>query len=166
MGNSFGGLLALAFAAAHPERARGVVLIDGHLGEQGWTEKMAATLELEGEERDRRIATSFEHWLGRHSEKKSTRLARSAAALVYETSLLADLRGTAPLTGEDFAKIEAPVLAIYGERSDLRARGEACLAKMRNKEILVVDGCTHSVLWEALPRVRELVVDFLRQVVR
>src|SRR5207248_1905261 len=81
VGNSFGGLLALAFASRHPQRVERVVLIDGHLGEDGWSAKMAATLELEGEARDRQIAASFSSWLGRHSERKSTRLAETATAL-------------------------------------------------------------------------------------
>jgi pimeloyl-ACP methyl ester carboxylesterase len=161
VGNSFGGLLGLAFAAAHPERSRGVVLIDGHLGEQGWTEKMAATLELEGEERDRRIAASFEHWLGRHSEKKSTRLARSAAALVYETSLVRDLRASPALGEADLAKVRCPVLALYGESSDLREQAERIARALPAAELRVFPGCSHSILWEATAEVREAVIAFV-----
>jgi pimeloyl-ACP methyl ester carboxylesterase len=162
-GNSFGGLLGLAFAAAHPERARGVVLIDGHLGEQGWTEKMAATLELEGEERDRRIATSFEHWLGRHSEKKSTRLARSAAALVYETSLVRDLRASPALGEADLRAVRCPVLALYGESSDLRAEAERMAIALPSATLRVFPGCSHSILWEATAEVRDAVLAFVAE---
>ncbi len=161
VGNSFGGLLGLAFAAAHPERARGVVLIDGHLGEQGWTEKMAATLELEGEERDRRIAASFEHWLGRHSEKKSTRLARSAATLVYETSLVRDLRASPALGEADLKRVRCPVLALYGESSDLRSEAERIAGALPGCALRVFPGCSHSILWEATAEVRDAVLAFV-----
>ncbi len=52
---SFGGLLALAFAAAHPSSVAGMVLID-------------------------RIAHAFRRRLGRHSLRKRTRLARTLPA--------------------------------------------------------------------------------------
>jgi pimeloyl-ACP methyl ester carboxylesterase len=162
VGNSFGGLLALAFARDHAERTAGLALVDAHLGDQGFGEEMAATLALEGEARDRRIAESFKDWLGRHSERKRTRLADTARDLVEKTSLLADMRATPPLDPRDFATIQVPALAIYGERSDLRARGETCLREMPRCRVVTLPGCTHSVLWEATDRVRDLLVDFVR----
>ncbi len=59
VGNSFGGLLALAFARAYPSRVGSLVLVDAHLGDVGFGEQMAATLTLEGEERDQKIAESW-----------------------------------------------------------------------------------------------------------
>jgi pimeloyl-ACP methyl ester carboxylesterase len=162
VGNSFGGLLALAFAREHPDRTAGLALVDPHLGDEGFGEEMAATLALEGEARDRRIAASFKDWLGRHSERKRTRLADTAKELVEKTSLLADMRATRPMDSRDFAAIPAPTLAVYGEHSDLRARGEACLRAMPRCRIVTLPGCSHSVLWEATDRVRDLVVDFVR----
>jgi pimeloyl-ACP methyl ester carboxylesterase len=161
-GNSFGGLLALAFAAAHPSRVAGLLLIDAHLGEQGWTEKMAATLELEGEARDQMIQASFEHWLGRHSERKSTRLAQSAAALVYSTSLVHDLRASASLGEADLARVRCPVLALYGESSDLRAEAEQLGRALPGVALRIYPGCSHSILWEATARVREDTLAFLQ----
>lgn len=155
VGNSFGGLLGLALAAHAPARVRGLVLVDGHLGEQGWTERMAATLALQGEERDQRIAESFQSWLGRHSERKSTRLAQSAAALVYGTSLVDDMRRSPRLDDAALARVRCPVLALYGESSDLRAEAEHIAARLPRCELHVLPGCSHSVLWEATARVRD-----------
>src|SRR5262249_16503162 len=56
VGNSFGGLLALVYAIALPERVAGVVLVDAHLGDEGFAMEMAHTLSLEGKERDEMIA--------------------------------------------------------------------------------------------------------------
>jgi pimeloyl-ACP methyl ester carboxylesterase len=164
VGNSFGGLLALAFARAYPTRVASLTLVDAHLGTAGFGEQMAATLALEGEERDRRIAESFKDWLGRHSDRKRNRLAEAAARLVNGTSLMADMRATPPTRASDFAEIEVPVLAIYGERSELRAQGEAILRDLPLCEIVVVPGATHSVLWEATDRVRAEIVRFLERV--
>ncbi len=161
VGNSFGGLLALAFAVAHPERTAGIVLVDGHLGDDGFAAEMAATLSLEGDARDRRIAESFAAWLGRHSERKRNRLADHARALVGETTLVADMGATTPLGQAELATISAPVLALYGERSDLRARGESALAAIPGARVEIVDGCTHSILWEATALVRQRIVEFV-----
>ena len=161
VGNSFGGLLGLAFAARFPERARGVALIDGHVGESGWAHKMAATLALTGEERDRQIAVSFESWLGRHSEKKSNRLARSASALVYGTSLVEDMKSSDALTEAEIRCVTAPVLALYGETSDLRPAAERVASLLPSCDLRILPGCTHSVLWEATAAVRDAITGWI-----
>jgi len=158
VGNSFGGLVALAFAAAHPERVHRLALIDAHTGADGWAAQMTATLALEGEARDTKIAESFQSWLGRHSDRKRTRLAKSAEALVEGTSLVADLR-TSPALG--LAGIRCPTLALYGERSDVRAHGEALAAALPSCTLQLFPGCSHSVLWEATAEVRARVVAFV-----
>ena len=165
VGNSFGGLLAMAFARAYPKRVKSLALVDAHLGSAGFGEQMASTLSLEGEERDQKIAESFKDWLGRHSDRKRNRLAEAASQLVKNTSLMADMRATLPIRASDFSGIGVPVLAIYGERSELRQVGEATLLGLPTCKIVVVPGSTHSVLWEATERVRKEIVDFLRDVI-
>lgn len=162
VGNSFGGLLAVAFALRHPSRVSGLLLVDSHLGAEGFGEKMAGTLELEGEERDRQIALTFKDWLGRHSERKRTRLAESANELVSHTSLVADMRRTRPLHEDELRMLRAPLLALYGERSDLRAESERLLAGIPSASVHVLPACTHSILWEATATVRDAVVEFVR----
>jgi pimeloyl-ACP methyl ester carboxylesterase len=161
VGNSFGGLLALAFAAAHPARVTRLVLIDAHDGTEGWAAQMAATLGLQGQARDAAIGANFQSWLGRHSERKRTRLARAAEALVEGTSLIADLRASPPLTAAELARVACPTLALYGERSDVRARGEELARTLPACTLRVLPGCSHSVLWEATAEVRDRVVEFL-----
>ena len=45
---------------------------------------MRASLSLQGEDLEEAIATNFQHWLGRHSERKRNRLGKNAYELVYE----------------------------------------------------------------------------------
>jgi len=162
VGNSFGALLAIACARRFPERIAGLVLVDGHLGDDGFADRMAHTLSLRGEQADRVIAEAFRHWPGRDSARKRGRLVEQAHALVLETSLVEDLRATAPLRSADFRRIDAPTLALYGERSDVVARSAPLLACMPRCTLDVLAGCTHSVLWEATDEVRARIAAFCR----
>jgi pimeloyl-ACP methyl ester carboxylesterase len=161
VGNSFGGLLALAFASARPEQLASLVLLDGHLGVPGWGEAMAKTLDLRGAERDRQIAESFKHWLGRGSERKSSKLAKTAEALVEGTSLIADIRGSPPLSPAELGRISCPVLALYGEQSDLRPEAQQLPSLLPRARLIVRPGCSHSILWEATAWVREQLLAWL-----
>jgi UDP:flavonoid glycosyltransferase YjiC (YdhE family)/pimeloyl-ACP methyl ester carboxylesterase len=161
VGNSFGGQLAIAFAAAHPDRVEGLALVDAHVSAKGWGDAMAETLELEGEAADERIAESFASWLGRHSDRKRNRLAKAARALVYGTSLIPDLRASGELTDDDLRSIECRVLGIYGEQSDAIDRGRHLAATLPDCELRALPGCSHSVLWEATAEVRDQLVDWL-----
>jgi pimeloyl-ACP methyl ester carboxylesterase len=161
VGNSFGGMVALAFARAFPHRVDRIVLVDAHVGGEGFGEEMVATLSLDGEERDRKIAEHFASWLGRHSARKRTRLADTAEALVRGTSLVEDLRRTPRVTAVELAGIQAPVLALYGERSDIVERCTPLLGAMPACTLELVPGCTHSLLWEATDEVRRRALAFL-----
>jgi pimeloyl-ACP methyl ester carboxylesterase len=160
VGNSFGALLSLQFARRFPERVSGLVLVDGHLGNEGFADRMVRTLSLRGEEADREIAGSFRHWLGRSSPRKRARLVEQARALVHGTSLVDDLRSTSPLAVADFSTIHVPTLALYGEHSDLIEESAPLLASMPRCTLDVLPDCTHSVLWEATSEVRDRTVDF------
>lgn len=161
VGNSFGGLLAVAFAAAHPERVANLVLVDAHLNDGDWSSQMIATLTLEGDSRDQMIASHFRNWLGRNSARKRNRLAETARALIGETSLLADLDASPVVTDSDLRSIPCPVLALYGGDSDSRFRGERLARLLPDCTLHLLPGCSHSVLWESTERVSALAAEWL-----
>jgi pimeloyl-ACP methyl ester carboxylesterase len=161
VGNSFGGLLAIAFALAHPERVSGLALVDANMSDEEWGPGVAAKFRATGEERDRLIARYAYRWAGRHSERKSTRLARTAEDLVYRTTLVDDLAASPPLTDEALGRIGCPVLALYGDRSELRDRAERLPQVLPRAEVRWFDGCTHLLLWEVPHRVEAALVEWM-----
>lgn len=161
VGNSMGGLLALAFARAHPAAVASLVLVDAHLADARFGAAMAATLRLQGQQRDEAIALHFADWLGRHSERKRNRLAEGARGLVEGTRLVAELEATAPWSDEELAAIRCPVLALYGEDSDLRPQAERLRRLLPALRLRLLPGCTHSLLWEATGELREEILAWL-----
>lgn len=163
VGNSFGGLLALNFARFFPERTAGLILIDAQINDQAWRDDMMKSLRLEGDARNDKIAANFQNWLGRHSARKSNRLAKNAHELVHETTLLDELYASISMQDSDLVTIKAPVLAIYGENSDIVHNAERMRLGLPNGRVQIFAGCTHSVLWEQTEALRDVILEALQQ---
>lgn len=163
VGNSFGGLLALAYAIAHPERTRGLVLVDANMSDGAWGDEITRSFALRGAERDAMILKYAYRWAGRHSERKANRLAVNARELVYGTSLVDDLAASPPVSDAELATIECPVLALYGESSELLDRGERLARTLPDCEVRLFPECTHLLLWEATEELKRQVVEWIRR---
>jgi pimeloyl-ACP methyl ester carboxylesterase len=158
LGNSYGGTVALAAAVAHPERVAGLVLIEAHFAVEGWAEHMAGSLELAGlglEEDD------LQAWLEEQGGRKLNRMARRAEELLFETTLIDDMRTARPFTFDDLRSVRCPTLALYGEHSDVLDRAHDLETHVPGCELRIYAGATHSVLMEDSDRVRADVVEWL-----
>jgi pimeloyl-ACP methyl ester carboxylesterase len=160
VGNSFGGVVALAFTQLFPERVASLVLIEAHFATEGWGEHMAGSLALAAFGLDKE---GVQEWLDEHASRKLSRLARHSEKLFLETSLIDDLQRERPFTRRALEAIPCPTLAIYGEGSDILDRAADLERYVPDCELHVVPGCTHSVLFEATPFVRERTVDWVVQ---
>lgn len=161
LGNSFGALVALEAALAHPDRVKGLVLVEAHFAVEGWGEHVAHDLELAGFGLGE---TDVQQWLDEFGGRKLNRLARKVEALIHETTIIDDLRAARPLPADALRELDLPVMALYGEHSDAIERARDLESLLPRLELNLFVDCAHSVLFEATRTVRGVVADwFARQ---
>ena len=81
-------------------------------------------------------------------------------------SLLTELSETTKLITDvsaELATIRCPVLALYGEDSELLDRGERIGRTVPGCEVRLFPGCTHLLLWEATEALKEQLVAWVRR---
>jgi len=163
IGNSYGGLVSLAFARDYPERTAGLAFVEAHFAVEGWHDKMTAKLEFAGMKMNE---APVREWLEHKSQRNHERRFRKADYLMWETSLVDDLRAAPPVTEAELRALRVPVLALYGEHSDVLARGHELQRTVRDCELHVLADGTHSILMENTAWVKEKVLAWLERVGR
>jgi pimeloyl-ACP methyl ester carboxylesterase len=163
VGNSYGGLVAARTALLAPERVAGLALIEATCAGQAadaWLESIlngmsTGALSLEYQ----RTAAAFRE----AGQRKIAKMAEIAEALLNETSLIDDLAGEQPLAPAELAEIQCPVLAVYGERSDLAGGAAELRRHVRDGEVEFIDGLAHTVLRDASGALRAILLDWLQR---
>jgi pimeloyl-ACP methyl ester carboxylesterase len=156
VGNSYGGIVALGFAVAHPHRVASMVLIEAHFSVAGWAEQIAVE--------QSRIETALAEdalrgWLAQLG-RKVTRLMEMADDLLNHTTFLADVKAVQPLPMSRLRTLTCPVRAIYGEHSDVIDYARELDKYLPHCVLTVLGGCGHSVLMDATAALREIVLDW------
>jgi pimeloyl-ACP methyl ester carboxylesterase len=157
VGNSYGGAVALAFAVAHPDQVASLVMIEAHFAVQGWGEEMARTLWEVALGMELEDARAFVAAAGR----KMSRMADKAEALINHTSLIEDLLTGVPLPRAAVQAICCPVLAVYGDESDVIDRARDLGLMVPDFTLNVLTGCGHSILMEVPAYLREVMAWWL-----
>jgi len=151
LGNSYGALVAIETALAHPGRVASLALIEAHIAVEGWGDHVAHDLELAGfglSESD------VQDWLGEFGGRKLNRLAHKVTSLIDDTTIIEDLRAARAIPVAALRALDLPVLAIYGEHSDAIDRARDLEALLPRCELDLFADCAHSVLFEATRTVR------------
>jgi pimeloyl-ACP methyl ester carboxylesterase len=183
IGNSSGVTLALAFAARFPARVEGLVLIDGVIDAREFARRLLSTMLTEegdvppdgddiwanwikqhyiGDQLDR-DGEDTSRLLGRLDGQRRSPLLDAARGLVYKTDFVANLRGDPPYEEDDLRVITCPVLALYGNESDINAEAERLHRLIPHAEVVFVPEAGHGILRQAAGRMREEVTDWLRR---
>jgi pimeloyl-ACP methyl ester carboxylesterase len=162
VGNSYGGVIGLAFAIAHPERTASLVLLEAHTVVEGLDERdqdmLTHGLDLAGTLLDDTIVN---RWLDHIAGRKLYRMSERAKDLLTNTTLVDDLRSSPQFTAEALGALECPTLLLFGEHSDIFSRAVLLEQLIPKAELHVLEGIDHTALMSATPEVRRLIIDWL-----
>jgi pimeloyl-ACP methyl ester carboxylesterase len=161
LGNSYGGVVAMRTALLAPQRVAGVVLVEAACGGAAgelWFEDMVNTLSVAalGLEFDK-----TQDQLTALGQRKISRLAGNAGALLNGTTLIDDLGSGPPLSEEDLRAIACPVLGVFGAESELIGAAAELAAHLPDCTLHVIAGLGHTVLREATDDLLATVLDWL-----
>lgn len=144
VGCSYGGAVAIATAVRHPQRVASLFLIDPVVPVDGWPQRILPMLEsaaaqLRGDYTIEDVMAA----LGGVSRRKAAAVAERAERLLLATTVLDDVRAEAALGDDDFAGLSCPVLAVYGDRSEMFPLADELQARVPGARIHVVPGADH-----------------------
>jgi pimeloyl-ACP methyl ester carboxylesterase len=174
-GLSFGGLASLHFTLRHPERVRGLLLVDSGPGfknpkaQAGWakaTDKTAAFVEARGMRAF--VEKAGATMVGLRPELPAAQAAAAAIEAQNPAGVARFARhvaGVAPPVIDELASVEVPALVIVGENDEpyLRA-AEVMAAKLPRAEKLVIPDAGHIVNIEAAEVFDAAAIAFLKRV--
>lgn len=173
-GHSFGGLASLHFARAHPERVRGLVLIDSGPGfknpqaQARWEamiERAASFIERRGLRAfvESKAAADL---IGLRPELPAARAAARAIAAQDPGGLTHFARrvaAPAPPVIDELAGIPAPALVVVGEKDEAFLRAaEVMTARLPRAKRVTIPGAGHLPNIECPDAVNEALIRFLR----
>lgn len=160
VGNSFGGMVALAVAMAHPARVASLLLIEAPIEfpavTEDWEEQTARVLVAEG----MKLRRGLSDWRAQYG-RKLHRVSTTIDALVHGTTLVADLGAQQPFHRADLRSVTCPVMAVYGDNSDIIHYGYTLVDLLPNCDLTVVPNCSHFLIVEAPGVLRDLLLRWL-----
>ena len=146
VGNSFGGTIALHTAITRPDLVAGLGLVEAHPVVPNWGNEIMEDIE--------EMVAGFDEpgvreFITGDGGRKLKKMAATCETLVNQTSLSADLRAEPPMTAARLATISCPTLCLYGDSSDILDRANMLVDTIPKASLVILGGCTHSVLMEA-----------------
>ncbi|GGO54623.1 alpha/beta hydrolase [Streptomyces daqingensis] len=159
VGNSFGGTIAAAAAAWHPDRVATVSMIESEPPVVEWTQHMAEGL---ADAKDRLKHEEVIGWIKDNHGAHTARLSRGASRILQTTTLAEDVP-SGRVISDDLSAIGCPLLAIFGDESGLSAQVPSLEAKLDRCRTVVLPDQGHSVLVERTEDTRDILLAWVRE---
>ncbi len=157
VGNSFGGTIATAFSAWHPDRVATVTMIEAEPPVAGWNEHMRAGL---ADAKRQLVLEESISWIAARHGAHTARLSRNAGRILGTTTLAEDV----PLSrtiDDDLSALTRPLLAVFGDESGLSAQAPQLEERVSGCRTVILPEQGHSVLVEQPAVTRDLVMEWI-----
>lgn len=158
-GNSFGGTVAFAYAAGHPDRVAGIVAVESSPPTTAWFARMRRRLDDLSAAVAKPMALAT---VGTRRGVRGAQRAKEAGRLLAETTLRSELQASVLPEPDRIAALDCPVLCLYGDRShvvELAGETQRLLPRAWTR---VFAGQKHSLLIDQPDDVRAAVTTWLR----
>lgn len=179
VGHSFGGAVALHFAAFYPEMTRGVMILDAgipvylHLRQlkdwRGWDlykedlDRIGINTEEDILDIENAVRKSFQIPIRYGFRIGAGRRSDRLVDLVDNTTVLKDFKIVKTLTEEKISQIKIPTLCVYGDYSPYRSVGEKLQQIMPDCKSVQISDQGHFYLLQSPEIFIDLLKDFSKQ---
>jgi pimeloyl-ACP methyl ester carboxylesterase len=159
VGSSLGGTVVLRYAADRPDRVDRLALVDAPLpalagSELGWL--------AQAEEADifALLPTDARRYFTDHGRRRNG-IVQHARSFAFETTVVAELEADPDVADDELARIDRPVLLLYGDRSFNRDARDRLLRVLPDGRAVDVPA-GHFIALEAATEMTSALTEFLR----
>jgi pimeloyl-ACP methyl ester carboxylesterase len=164
LAGSYGGAVGIVTALEHPGRVASLSMVDPHFPSPGWGERLADQLQhyadrLNGEDPEGEILEALQST----ARRRAAGLVERGRALLHGTTVIADVRREPSLSADDYARLTCPVIAVFGEESDIYSLSAILRESVKGAEVVTVPDADHIQIFHQA-ETRDAITDFVLRV--